>query len=388
MTNLKNKFFIFIVFITVLSWRCTQDVKYSNWPTHGWNISTPEEQGMDPDSLLTLSKKLESGDLGYIDGMLIIRNGKIIFEEQYSNNYDSLFKTTNTEPGKYNYYDPNWHPYYKETKLHTMQSVSKSFTAAAIGIAIKKGQISSVNEKIMEYMDEYESVTPNIKRDAMTIKDVLTMTTGILWDELSMPYTDTSSTCVKMEATDDWVKFVVEQPMAFDPGEKWEYSSGATMLLAHIIKKATGQDLALYIEKHLFDKIGIQDYFWKHIPSGLTDAEGGLYLIPRDLAKFGYLYLNNGNWNGEQILPENWVKLNTEKYFNTLWPAFKYGYQWWLLPYGENQITMLASGLGGQRMLVIPELNIVAVFTGWNIYDIPALDSWMAMHKLINAVVK
>ena len=141
-------------------------------------------------------------------------------------------------------------------------------------------------------------------------------------------------------------------------------------------------------EKHLFDKIGIQDYFWKHIPSGLTDAEGGLYLMPRDLAKFGYLYLNNGNWNGEQILPENWVKLNTEKYLNTLWPAFKYGYQWWLIPYGENQITMLASGLGGQRMLVIPELNIVAVFTGWNIYDIPALDSWMAMHKLINAVVK
>ena len=388
MTNFKNKFFLFIVFITVLSWISAQDMKYPNWPTHGWNISAPEEQGMNPDSLLTLSKKLENGDLGLIDGMLIVRNGKIIFEEQYSNNYDSLFNTTNTEPGKYNYYDPNWHPYYKGTKLHTMQSVSKSFTAAAIGIAIKKGQIPSVNEKVMEYMDEYESVTPNIRRDAMTIKDVLTMTTGILWDELSMPYTDTSSTCVKMEATDDWVKFVVEQPMAFDPGEKWEYSSGATMLLAHIIKKASGQDLALYIEKHLFDKIGIQDYFWKHIPSGLTDAEGGLYLMPRDLAKFGYLYLNNGNWNGEQILPENWVKLNTEKYFNTLWPALKYGYQWWLIPYGENQITMLASGLGGQRMLVIPELNIVAVFTGWNIYDIPALDSWMAMHKLINAVVK
>ncbi|MDP7609339.1 MAG: hypothetical protein QF814_06450, partial [Candidatus Marinimicrobia bacterium] len=113
MTNLKNKFFLFIGFIAVLSWRCTQDIKHSNWPTYGWIVSTPEEQDMNPDSLLTLSKKLESGDLGYIDGMLIIRNGKIIFEEQYSNNYDSLFNTTNTEPGKYNYYDPNWHPYYK-----------------------------------------------------------------------------------------------------------------------------------------------------------------------------------------------------------------------------------------------------------------------------------
>jgi len=388
MENLKNKYFLFIVLITLFSWKCTQDMKYANWPTHGWNISTPEEQGMNSDSLFTLSKQLESGDLGYIDGMLIIRNGKIIFEEQYSNNYDSLFKTTNTEPGKYNYYDPNWHPYYKETKLHTMQSVSKSFTAAAIGIAIKNGQIPSVNEKVMDYMDGYESLTPDIRRDAMTIKDVLTMTTGILWDELSMPYTDTSSTCVKMEATNDWVKFVVDQPIAFDPGKKWEYSSGATMLLSHIIKEATGEDLAKYVEKNLFNTLGIKDYFWKHIPTGLTDAEGGLYLTPRDLAKFGYLYLNNGNWAGEQVLPKNWVKLNTEKYFNTLWPAFKYGYQWWLIPYGENQITMLASGLGGQRMLVIPGLNIVAVFTGWNVYDTPALDSWMAMHKLINAVLK
>jgi hypothetical protein len=238
---------------------------------------------------LTLSDKDTFWLKKIVNALLIVRNGKIIFEEQYSNNYDSLFNTTNTEPGKYNYYDPNWHPYYKETKLHTMQSVSKSFTAAAIGIAIKRGHIPSVNEKVMAYLDEYESATPDIRRDVMTIKDVLTMTTGILWDELSMPYTDTSSTCVKMEATNVWVKFVINQPIAFDPGNQWEYSSGATMLLAHIIKKASGQDLALYLEKHLFDKIGIQNYFWKHIPTGLTDAEGGLYLMPRDLAQFGYL---------------------------------------------------------------------------------------------------
>ena len=389
-TKMKNIKFILILLTiftaTIMNWQCSANKNSDKWPTRGWITSTPKKEGMNPDSLLTLSNLLESGDLGYIDGMLVIRNGKIIFEEHYTNNYDSLFETTNTQREKYNYYDSEWHPYYKGTKLHTMQSVSKSFTSAAIGIAIKNGHISGTNEKIMNYFDEYESAIPDPRRDAITIKDVLTMTTGILWDEFSMPYTDTSSTCVQMEATDDWVKYVIDQPMAFDPGEKWEYSSGATMLLSHIIERASGQDLALYLEKNLFSELGIQDYFWKHIPSGLTDAEGGLYLTPRNLAKFGYLYLNNGNWNGKQILPQNWVTLNTSKPLDTLWPTFKYGYQWWLIPYGENQITMLASGLGGQIMLVIPELNIVAVFTGWNIYDIPALDSWMVMHKLINAV--
>jgi CubicO group peptidase (beta-lactamase class C family) len=269
-----------------------------------------------------------------------------------------------------------------------MQSVSKSFTAAAIGVAIKNGVIKDLDVKIMEYFVGFESSNPDPRRNEMTIRDVLTMTTGISWDELSMPYTDTSSSCVQMEASQDWVKYVLDQPMAFKPGEKWEYSSGATILLSNIIKQSTGQDLVDYVEQNLFNELGIQNYYWKHTPKGLTDAEGGLYLTPRDLAKLGYLYLNNGVWNGKPVLPDNWVQNNLSKPLDTIWPSFKYGHQWWLIPYGENKITMLASGLGGQRMLVIPEFNIVAVFTGWNVYDTPALNSWVAMHKVIDAVVK
>ena len=385
----KRHYFIFAS-LTLLLFNITC-AKYENntpWPTRGWEISKPDLEGMSVDSLSSFSNKLKGGELGYIDGMLVIRNGKIIFEEEYSNNYDSLFEITNTKPGKYNYYDPVWHPYYKNTELHTMQSVSKSFTAAAIGIAIKNGTIKGLDVKIMEYFDGFESSNPDPRRKEITIQDVLTMTTGILWDELSMPYTDTSSSCVQMEASQDWVKHVLDQPMAFNPGLKWEYSSGATMLLSKIMTQATGQDLAEFVEENLFRKLGIQNYFWKHTPKGHTDAEGGLYLTPRDLAKFGYLYLNNGVWDGKLLLPDNWVQNNLAKPLDTIWPSFKYGHQWWLIPYGENKITMLASGLGGQRMLVIPEFNIVAVFTGWNVYDTSALNSWMAMHKIIDAVVK
>jgi len=382
----KNTFLIFtLLFATLINLMCSNNSK-KKWPTNGWTYSSPKVQLMNLDSLELLSAKLSSGDLGYIDGMLVIRNGEIIFEKSYSNPYDSLSKSTKTAPGKYNYYDSKWHPFYKSSNLHTLQSVSKSFTAAAIGIAIKNGIIPNIDEKLSNYLSD-----PNIDdglKEAITIKDILTMTTGIKWDEVSMPYTDTSSSCAKMEASENWVQYVLNQPMIFKPGEKWEYNSGATMLLSHIITEATGQDLAKYLEKNLFNILGIKDYFWKHTPTGLTDAEGGLYLTPKDLAKFGYLYLNNGKWDGTQVLPRNWVSLNTDNPIDTPWPALKYGYQWWLLPYGDGEMTLLASGLGGQRLLVIPEFNIVAVFTGWNVYDKEALNSWWTMNRLINAVIQ
>ncbi|MEE2765013.1 MAG: sodium/solute symporter [Candidatus Neomarinimicrobiota bacterium] len=365
---------------------CTGPDSPTKWPTISWGVTSATSQGMNYDSLASFSAELESGDLGYIDGMLVIRNGMIIFEKEYTNDYDSLFNSTNTEPGKYNYYDPNWHPYYNKTRLHTMQSVSKSITAAAVGIALKNGKIQGLDAKIMDYFDGYESSTPDPKRDAMTIRDVLTMTTGIQWDESSMPYTDSTSNCVQMEKSTDWIQYIIDQPMAFEPGEKYEYNSGATMLLSYLINKTTGQDLTDYVETNLFDILGITDYYWKHTPKGLTDAEGGLYLTPRDIAKFGYLYLHNGKWDGKQVLPENWVDITRTKPVDTASPWFKYSFQWWLMTYGDNHTALLASGLGGQRMIILPELNIVAVFTGWNIYEMPALNSWMAMNKIINAV--
>ena len=386
MIHFKTYFYcISLMLICAVNLVCTGPDLPTKWPTTAWEVTSASSQGMNYDSLAAFSAELESGDLGYIDGMLVIRNGMIIFEKEYTNDYDSLFKTTNTEPGKYNYYDPNWHPYYNNTRLHTMQSVSKSFTAAAVGIAVKNGQIPGLNAKIMDYFDGYESSAPDPRRNAMTIRDVLTMTTGIQWDESSMLYTDSTSNCVQMEKSSDWIQYVIDQPMAFGPGEKYEYNSGATMLLSYLINKTTGLDLTDYVKTNLFDVLGITDYYWKHTPKGLTDAEGGLYLTPRDLAKFGYLYLHNGKWENKQVLPGNWVEITHEKRVDTTSPWFKYGFQWWLMPYGDNHTALLASGLGGQRMIVLPELDIVAVFTGWNIYEMPALNSWMAMNKMINA---
>tara|TARA_Y100001960_G_C14484969_1_gene733750 strand:- start:1 stop:810 length:810 start_codon:yes stop_codon:yes gene_type:complete len=269
-----------------------------------------------------------------------------------------------------------------------MQSVSKSFTAAAIGIAIKNGHIEGVDVPIKNYLKEYESAFNDKKKQEITIKDALTMRAGIEWDELSMPYTDTTSSCVQMEASEDWIQYVLDQPIIYEPGEKWEYSSGVTMLLSKIILEATGENVSDYLEKELFNKIGINNYFWKQTPKGLTDAEGGLYLEPRDLAKFGYLYLNNGLWDGNKVLPKDWVKNNSAELIDTIWPAFKYGQQWWFIPYNKDNIAWLASGLGGQRLLIIPEFDIIAVFTGWNVYETTALSSYLALQKVLGSVQK
>ena len=362
-------------------------VNASTWPTNSWEKSDPVSLGMNYDSLEAYSNILKSGTLGYIDGMLVTRAGKIIFEEEYANNYDSLYRQTKTAPGKYNYYDSDWHPYYKNTNLHTMQSVSKSFTSAAIAIAHKNGDIPDLNAKIMGYLDEYQSSSPDLRRNNISILDVLNMSTGIKWDESSMAYTDPSSNCVQMEQSSDWVQYVIDQEMSEDPGTKFNYNSGETMLLSRLVNKTTGMDLAKYLEKNLFSVIGIKDYFWKHTPKGLTDAEGGLYLTPRDLAKFGYLILNDGVWDGKQVLPKSWVSQIHQTSVTTKTDWLRYGLQWWVMPFGDNKTALLASGLGGQRMIIIPEYDIVAVFTGWNVYDIPSLHSYKAMQKVINSVV-
>ena len=226
--------------------------------------------------------------------MLVIRRGRVVYEKTYdrSGDYDKLFVGKGA-PGIYNYYDPGWHPYYKRTKLHTMQSVSKSVTSALIGIAIGRKEIPGVDAKMMPYFSAFK-IPPDPRRDRMTLRDVLTMTTGIRWDEESTEYTDPANNCAVMEGKEDWVRYVLEQPMAEDPGKVFVYNSGATMLLSELIRKTTGKEADDYAKEHLFAPLGIE-YFWKRTPKGLADTEGGLYLAPRDLAKIGYLYLKDGD---------------------------------------------------------------------------------------------
>jgi CubicO group peptidase (beta-lactamase class C family) len=359
------------------------------WPSQDWGISTPEAQQVDAAVLDRLDQEIASGKHGYVDGMMVYRNGYLVYRKTYDNDYKQLFVGRDQSRWQYNYYDPDWHPWFKASQLHSMQSVSKSVTSALVGIAIGRGEIPGVDVEVMSYFDDYDPVDKDPRRDAITLRDLLTMTSGIEWDESTVDYTDPRNTCAAMERSEDWVRFVLDQPMRALPGEEFEYNSGVTVLLAHILLKATGKHVDEYAVDHLFGPLGIDAFYWKKTPTGLVDTEGGLYLEPQDLAKFGHLYESDGIWNDQRILPEGWVAASMEP--NTEVPnrpGTHYGYQWWLLPYeGEKQNWAYTGlGYGGQYLLVVPEYDLIAVFTGWNIYDERSLGSEFALEQVLNAV--
>lgn len=358
---------------------------------HGgdWPSSTPEEQGMDGRVIEALSREFAGGRHGYVDGMLIIRHGHVVFEASYRHDYAKLFEGKGPG-GMYNYYDPDWHPYYRGSDLHTLQSVSKSVTSALVGIAIARGELPGVDAKVSRYFEGFR-VGEDPRRARTTLRHLLTMTSGIEWDEKTVSYTDPRNSCAAMEASTDWVQYVLDRPMAREPGEVFVYNSGVTVLLAQVLRSATGMQADDYAASHLLRPLGIERSYWKRTPTGVPDTEGGLYLAPRDLAKIGALYLSDGVWNGRRLLPEGWARESTAPRVETEPDAprpVKYGYQWWALPDPKSASypAFAAWGYGGQFLIVVPDEDVVAVFTGWNIYDKPSLSPLVALDRVLAAV--
>lgn len=357
----------------------------SGWPTTAWPESSPEAEGLDGAALESLSRDFEQGKHAYIDGMLVIRHGRVVFERSYPQAYDQAFaKAPDRRRDPYNYYDDKWYPYYNG--LHTMQSVSKSVTSALVGIAIGRGEIAGAELPAAPFFAGYRTNANDARFASLRLRDLLTMTAGIRWDESTVPYTDPANSCAAMEASKDWVQFVLAQPMADPPGTRFVYSSGVTELLAQVLKKATGRHADDYAAEHLFAPLGIESFYWKHTPTGHPDTEGGLYLRPRDLAKLGYLYMKDGVWEGKRLLPEGWVAASTTEHIAAD-GGFKYGYQWWVIPTKASRPPVFAAiGYGGQYLLVVPSRDLIAVFTGWNIWDKPELDIVYALDGVLKAL--
>ena len=378
----------FLILLIVLCAFSVSAQESRPWPAEEWDTATPASQHVNTAPLDELHREFKSGKHGYVDGMSVYRNGYLVYQKSYENDYDKLSVGRDQTHWQYNYYDASWHPWFDRGPLHTIQSISKSVTSALIGIAIGRGELPGVDAKMMPYFDDYEPVDSDPRRDAITIRDLLTMTAGIDWDESSTDYTDPKNSAAAMESSKNWVEYVLGLAMRAAPGEEYEYNSGITVLLAHILLEATGKDADVYATEHLFGPLGIDTFFWKKTPTGLVDTEGGLYLEPDDLARVGYLYANDGVWNGQRILPEGWVAASMSP--DTEVPGWypSYGYQWWLIPYeGEKQDWAYAGiGYGGQRLLVVPEYDLIAVFSGWNIYDIPALDPKFALDRVLQSL--
>ncbi|MBT3425410.1 MAG: serine hydrolase [Gammaproteobacteria bacterium] len=345
-----------------------------SWPDENWQLSTPEQEGLDGNAIATLDKEFRAGQHGYVDSMLIIRNGRMVFEAHYENDYQQINAPLITdESGPWNYYDTQWHPYYQGGELHTVQSSTKSFMSALVGIAIARGDLSGIDATLGELLPHRNIADP--KKAAITLDNILTMRPGLEWEE-DVSYWDPRNDAILVESTEDWVDYLLNKPMAHDQGTTYKYNSANTQLMSEIVSTATGQALDAYADQLLFGPIGISHYFWKDAPEGFKDVAGGLYFTARDFARFALLYQNYGLWNGHQVIPRAWVEASMQPHVIDTFPNdpdfnVGYGYQWWIFNDGtDGKPIMYGSwGWGGQFALIVPELDMIGVFTGWNIYD-------------------
>ncbi|NNE70881.1 MAG: serine hydrolase, partial [Rhodothermales bacterium] len=280
-----------------------------------WPDSTPEAEGLDPAALEQLDRRIRQGDFGFVNRVVVVRNGRLVVNANYPQDFEEISAGRTSAIGcgygcedpswdhQFNYLHPDWHPYHQGRNVHSLQSVSKSVAATVLATAIHQGSIGSVQDTLLTYLESYELGDVDPRLWDATIEDLLTMRTGIEWHETDRPMNLTNTT-IALERSDDWVRFTLEQPMDAAPGEKWVYNSGGSHLMAAIVQDATGLRMDAFAEQHLFGPLGIREYHWKITPAGLPDALGGLYLEALDLARIGMLYLQDGVWEGQRLLPE------------------------------------------------------------------------------------
>ncbi|MDX1547576.1 MAG: serine hydrolase [Rhodothermales bacterium] len=354
------------------------------WPTDGWTVSTPEAQGLDAAPLAALDSAIQAGAYGYVDRMVVVRNGRLVVDARYENDYEAISQGHQSALGcgagtcadaaaevdPYNYLHPSTHPFYQGRDVHTLQSVTKSVAATLIGVALARGEIAGLDAPLLSFFQDYDLSGVDERLHRATLEDLLTMRSGIEWHEQDRPLDETNTT-LQLERSADWIQFTLDQPMDAAPGETWVYNSGGSHLMSGVIRHATGRFIDAYAEDHLFGPLGIDDYHWKTTPTGYPDTEGGLYLEAAQLAKIGYLYLRGGVWDGRRILDPGFVAAATARQVDRVnAPGWGYGYQWWRLD-RDGVAVWAGLGFGGQFLLVLPEHDLIGVVNGWNLFGSP-----------------
>ncbi len=277
-----------------------------------------------------------------VESMIVFSQGSIRFEKYYNG--------------------------FNKDSLHQLQSQTKSIMALLTGIAIDKGFIRSENEPVSSYFPGYFAGKDDLKA-SITIKDLLTMSAGLEWEEL-IPLTDPGNDNINMYNSGNWLNYAVTRPSVKKPFTEFEYNSGLPMIVAGIIEKASKMKLDDFAAKYLFEPLKITKYRWLKDRTGFCHAGGGLSMKPADMMKIGMLVMNNGNWENKQLIPEVWIKKCTDSYFPTSIENSTYGYFWWIrqMRINDNKTTKVisAEGAGGQKLYIFPEYRLIIAFTEQN----------------------
>jgi CubicO group peptidase (beta-lactamase class C family) len=307
----------------------------------GWETASLADAGFDSQKLAAMIEDIQDGGFENLHSLLIVKDGRLVFEEYFRG--------------------------HNPASIDDVASVTKSITSIMVGVAIDQGLIEGTDQYLVELLQSYAQViNADPLKQKLQLWHILSMTSGIEWDEETYPYGSLQNDATLMERHPDPVQFILDRPVIREPGEQFHYSGANSMLLSAVLQQTTGMTVAEYTRVYLFEPLGINQYHWDAYADGHTNTDGGLSLHPRDMAKIGQLMLNQGQWNGVQIVSPGWVAESTRAHTRVMF-SVQYGYQWWR----EKQTILLqtvepyfAAGYGGQLITVYPDQDMVVVVTG------------------------
>ena len=338
-------------------------VEYAPLTGDNWQVSTPAEQGLDP--MLVAELYYNAAKLETIYGLLVIKNSHLITER---------------------YFDKG-----SVEQKARLQSVTKSFTSALVGIALDQGLLSSVDQKMIDFFPEVADKITDIRKKQITIRHLLQMRAGYPWEE-SHP------DLWKGLLSGHYPPLIEEFPLVSDPGTRFHYSNLSSNWLGIIVDRTCGMNLKAYAEEYLFSPLDVKTGEWGQDAEGHNNGSGDLHLTARDAAKFGLLYLNDGVYEGNQIVPADWVHDSLQTYsmneaFVKRLGDFRdigYGYHWWSANAGKHHVNF-AWGHGGQLIVLSDELELVIVVTAYPFWKEHNDESWKhekAIIKLVGKFIK
>ena len=303
----------------------------------GWKTADLSLQNVDMARVNQLFTQLQQGE-NKLHSVVLVKNGEIVIEE-YLNDF-SL------------------------DQPHDLRSATKSVRSILLGIAIEKGFIDDIDDPISKYLKpQSPKKNKDPRKDSITIRHLVTMSPGLDcndWDKKSKGQED------RVYRKKDWIQYTLDLPMINVPGTVSNYCSMGTLLVAEIISRASGMTIDKFAEKYLFQPLGISNVTWGHTSKKVVIPSGKrLYMTPRDMAKIGQLILNEGSWHGDKVISDKWIKESTSP--KTKITGMEYGYLWWNVPFRINEevtVATVATGNGGQYIMVFPDMDMVAVFTG------------------------
>ncbi len=304
------------------------------WPTEEWAVSTPEAQGMNSQQLADFLATWTQPQYN-MDSIVVVRNGYIVAEANS--------------------------PMIQSDTLHHVHSVAKSVMSALVGVLLQDELLDSLDTPVLSFFPERTVANVDDRKQAMTVRDLLTMSAGLECHDIDAP-AGQPGTGDLMERSSDWLQYSLDMPMAADPGSAWNYCSPFTQILSGIVTELTGKSALDYASEKLFAPLGITSYAWGSGPNNLTVGAGALELTARDMAKIGYLFLNHGQWDDQQIMPADFADAAISNQIATIFdPSITYGYQWWRF---EPINLSFALGTAGQYIMVMPDKNLIIAVTG------------------------